>query len=124
MNGRPTSASTGSPLGRPLLETVTPRFVWFIALLSERALILSCPTSTSDTQKPHHPAGSYSPFLCEPARAVHHQKRSPAAPEDASASTPQGPTAARLWREPDDLSADAGLLGGLSEGCLVRITPR
>jgi hypothetical protein len=34
MNGAPTSASAGSPLGAPLLETVTPRFVWFIALLS------------------------------------------------------------------------------------------
>jgi hypothetical protein len=96
MNGAPTSASTGSPLGAPLLETVTPRFVWFIALLSERGLILSCLAPPSDTQKPHHPAGSYSPFLCEPARAFHHQKRSPAAPDDASASTPRGPTAARL----------------------------
>jgi hypothetical protein len=34
MNGAPTSASTGSPLGAPLLETVTPRFGWFIPLLS------------------------------------------------------------------------------------------
>ena len=120
MNGAPTSASTGSPLGAPLLETVTPRFVWFIALLSERGLILSCLAPTSDTQKPHHPAGSYSPFLCEPARAFHHQKRSPAAPDDASASTPRGPTAACFVEKADDLTADAGLQGrpqrGVSSG--------
>ena len=49
MNGAPTSASTASPLGAPLPETVTPRFVWFIPLLCGRVLATTHPRTSADS---------------------------------------------------------------------------
>jgi hypothetical protein len=58
MKGGPTSASTGSPLARPTSIPGTPRFVWFIALLSGPGL-----TESTSPVSPEKLVGR----ICDPA---------------------------------------------------------
>jgi hypothetical protein len=68
MTGAPTSASTGSPHGAPLLETVTPRFVWFIALFAGPDRPGELPKARTETPPAQKSAGQTRMLPTTPGR--------------------------------------------------------